>query len=131
MLSIEVAKLLQSEGSPAVVGLVMIDSVCPWSEFAGNFDDGTWPSYHAATSTTVQAKVDTSFDNVRELCRAWVCPSHFRLPPAVLICAEDRATRGEHGTLGWAGFDCLNFISVMLTPGDHFTMFADEHVSTK
>ncbi|KAF2158325.1 hypothetical protein M409DRAFT_38329 [Zasmidium cellare ATCC 36951] len=138
MLSIEVARLLRQSGRIGVQGLLMIDSICPWSS---NYKSRgrVRPTYRKNTSDAVKAKVNRSFDNARDLLHEWARPPTFEAPPAVMIQASDALTRqnlpdGEQdledqdGQLGWSEYPCLHFVSVVTVPGDHFSMFADDKV---
>ena len=89
----------------------------------------------------MKEKVNRSFDNAREMILEWDRPPAFDAPPAIMIRATDamtsenspdgvQLTSGDDDRLGWSGYACIEFVSVVKVPGDHFSMFAAHRVST-
>lgn len=145
MISLEVARLLQSASEVTVIGIVMIDSVCPWSR-AFDKTAETKPSFRETTSDNMKDLVLSSFRHARIMISTWDQPQAFDSPPAVMIRAADRrsvptaapsAESGKEtdsevdpddGRLGWSTFTSLRFLDVTGVPGDHFSMFHDDKV---
>lgn len=144
MISLEVARLLQASGSVRVVGILLIDSMCPWSEVfraRATVASSHRPVYRPTTSEKTKAKIDRCFDAARSMILSWDRPPAFKPPTAVLIRAlEEMVPIDRPGdaetpadidhSLGWLDYEYLQIELVIKTSGNHFTMFADNRVRT-
>ncbi|KAK4892681.1 hypothetical protein LTR49_028564, partial [Elasticomyces elasticus] len=135
MIALEVARLLQDDARLSVVGLLMIDSYCPWSTSHRN-RGRVRPSYRVTTSEKTKEKVNRCFDAAREMILSWDRPPAFSPPPTVLIRATEtmplanspdglQTLTDSDGKLGWSEYESFKILSVIDVPGDHFSMFAD------
>ncbi|QIW98567.1 hypothetical protein AMS68_004085 [Peltaster fructicola] len=130
MISVEVARLFQETPSPIhVVGIIMIDSFCPWSQGPWLTEPST-PRFRPTTSQRMKELTIKSFTHAREMIASWEMPAAFKAPPVAMIQAEEvRELDEEDGKLGWSKFECLNFVSTETVPGNHFSMFNDDRVA--
>lgn len=140
MLSLEVARILGEETRIRVIGLVMIDSVCPFSN-AYRSRGRVRPSFQATTSEAMKTSVTQCFDSARDMILSWQRPAHFDAPTAVLIRATDDMTldnapdgvpaiRDDDRKLGWSEYETLRIASVISAPGDHFSIFKEDRVGS-
>lgn len=140
MLALEVCRILASSRSTTTtIGLLMIDSRCPWDETRKG-SGRIQPSFQSTTSQTMKDKVTASFANAGRMIREWEKPAPFALPPAAMIRATEalpsansldgfQPSRDCDGKLGWSAFDSVNFRTIVDVPGNHFSMFDFNRVS--
>lgn len=143
MLSLEVARLLQGNASIQVTGLLLIDTMCPWSEYYRAHVDAVLanrPKFRSTTAEHIKTKINQNFDAARDMILSWdQPPTTFSPPQAVLIRASesigavevfDKSQPPTHAdtTLGWSEYAALEIVSVIEAPGNHFSMFADGRV---
>nr|POF17639.1 non-reducing polyketide synthase dhc5 [Quercus suber] len=141
MISFEISRLLQGDAHLRIQGIVMIDSVCPWSPFYAS-RGRVRPSFRPTTTEFMKARVNTSFDHARAMIREWPQPEKFPVPPTVLIRATEpmpienspdgvQFVRDNDGALGWEEMGLLTAKKVISAPGNHFSMWKFEKVSTR
>lgn len=129
MISIEMARLLAEVPDVDVIGILMIDSYCPWTAKAQTTDP-TAPSLPSITSEKVKELTTHSFQHALAMISSWEKPTDFKAAPAAIIKAkEHQMVEEDDGELGWSNFESLRILSVYTVPGNHFTMFSDELVS--
>jgi len=142
MISLETARLLQENASIQVIGLLLIDSMCPWSESyrnRGGARPSYRPTYRPTTSERTKATIDRCFDAARDMILSWDRPPTFNPPRAVLIRASEamgpvdvpdgsQTSTDADSMLGWSDYEPLEVLSVIKAPGNHFSMFADNRV---
>ena len=142
MIALEVCRILaSSEYKISVLGLLMIDSVCPWAK-AHPGSGRIRPSFRPTTKQAVKDKVVASFENASRMISEWKQPVAFTLPPAAMIRATEtmpianssdglQPSKDHDWNLGWSEFTSVKFRRVVDVPGNHFSMFDDDRVSYK
>lgn len=140
MLALEVCRILASSTShTSALGLLMIDSRCPWAE-SRKGSGRIQPYFQSTTSQAMKDKVIASFANAGRMIREWEKPACFTLPPAAMIRATEampsancydgfQPPRDYDGKLGWSAFDSVKFRTIVDVPGNHFSMFDVNRVS--
>jgi hypothetical protein len=141
LISFEVAHVLASNPDIHVLGLLIIDSFCPWAKARTSYGR-VQPIFLSTTTQAMRDKVITSFDNARHMILEWDQPPNFTPPPAAMIRAMDeirlvhfsdelQPSRNRDGNLGWSEIDSVEFRTIVDVPGDHFSMFDITRVSDK
>nr|POF11460.1 orsellinic acid synthase [Quercus suber] len=139
IISFEIARLLQDDAHLRIQGIVMIDSVCPWSPFYAA-RGRVRPTFRPTTSEIMKAKVISSFDHALDMIREWPQPEKFPAPPTVLIRATEpmpienspdgvQFVRDSDGALGWEEMGFLKMKKIVPCPGNHFSMWKFDKVS--
>ncbi|QBZ54843.1 hypothetical protein PoMZ_10553 [Pyricularia oryzae] len=154
LLALEMAKVLRGDRALRVVGLIMIDSVCPltWVQPSGRRDMlpiQAVASQHLFSERTKQEtrdKVSRCFAEASEMVGTWEMPTwedHSPPPPAVLLRAVDPVPvdggglarvdlARPHPNLEWDRYRKNMFLRVVDIPGHHFNVFSMinvEHLS--
>lgn len=157
MVALEMAKVLQDDRGLNVVGLLMIDSVCPlaWTQAAAKDDNDNdndrgavkvVAPQHVFSETTKQEtrdKVMRSFAESSAMVMKWEMPTWAERdpppPPAILLKAADSVPVAGGGvtrvdvergdpTLGWNRYRENLFLRVVDIPGHHFNVFSEQNI---
>ncbi|KAI6361163.1 hypothetical protein MCOR25_006534 [Pyricularia grisea] len=150
LVALEMAKVLRGDRALRVVGLVMIDSVCPltWVQPSGGRNMPTIQavaSQHVFTPTTKQEtkdKVTRCFADASEMVSKWEMPAwedHSPPPPAILLRAVDPVPMEGDGvarvdlarsdkSLQWDRYRKDWLVRVVDIPGHHFNVFSFKNV---
>ncbi|TLS26063.1 hypothetical protein PpBr36_07825 [Pyricularia pennisetigena] len=150
LLALEMARVLRGDRAFRVVGLVMIDSVCPltWLQPSGGRDMlpiQAVASQHLFTPTTKQEtkdKVSRCFAEASNMVLKWEMPAweeHSPPPPAVLLRAVEPVPMKDGGlarvdlarpdkNLEWDRYRKNLFVRVFDIPGHHFNVFSEKNV---
>ncbi|TLD19339.1 hypothetical protein PspLS_10024 [Pyricularia sp. CBS 133598] len=148
LLALEMSKVLRGDRALRVVGLVMIDSICPlsWVQPSGD----TLPiqavaAQHLFTATTKQEtrdKVSRCFAEAVDMVLKWEMPEweeHSPPPPAILLKAVDPVPVEGGGiarvdlarpdpNLAWDQYRKDWLVRVVDIPGHHFNVFSLQNV---
>ncbi|CAK7205684.1 hypothetical protein SEUCBS139899_008463 [Sporothrix eucalyptigena] len=146
LLALETAQVLsQTHPDVSVIGLLLVDSVCPvppdagWAGAEQRLTEHRieWPT---TTAPATKACVERCFREAHRMVRDWAPPVS-QLAPAVLIRCCDPVSAPDDGLLyvdlyrsdqrlGWDNYRRGMFCQVINIPGHHYNVFALEHVDT-
>lgn len=129
MVALEMARILRNDKNIHVAGLIMFDSLCPWS-MLGRCAAIFRPGYHHSDSTRaeVRIKVDKAVSDAWRMITSWQCPASFNAPPMIMVRAKQTMYGlgyifGSDKNLGWGSTSSVRFTEVLDVEGNHFSMF--------
>jgi len=155
--AVNAARLLADDPALDVVGLVLIDTICPIPPPGKTWDDVEWPApvkqrtieWSGKTSQDMRAAVERSFADSTRMAWAWgpQAPSweggsagELTPPPAILLRARERVpVEGgmvlidvwrEDRLLGWDHYRRKFVSRVLDIPGNHYSVFDRENILT-
>lgn len=126
MVALEMSRILQNDKSLHVVGLLWMDTICPWST-VGRLMSVARPRYRAGTQPEMKVKIDACFDDAWRMIGSWSVLEPYEAPPVILIRARQTICVSDR-FLGWESCGFLNFVDVLDADGDHFSMFDPSRV---
>lgn len=152
ILSLEMARLLAQDGRYQVVGIVMIDSICPLgaktlSALLGNRITAFQGQWGPHTKQETKDRVTWCFAEARRALAAYELPTwndeqskaKIPCPPTILLRAKE-AVQVQPGdvsfvdvlrnnrSLGWDAYRNGMFEEIVDIPGHHFNIFDFDHI---
>lgn len=150
LLSLEMARVLVGDPDFTVIGIAMVDSICPASvdtTRTGAADTAAVVPYkHQFGPNTKQETiegVERCFAEARKSIEAWAMPRWdgpgAKCPPAILLRAREAVptepgevsfvdTTRRSRSLGWDEYQKDFLEEIVDIPGHHFSIFAWEHI---
>ncbi|KAH7141387.1 Alpha/Beta hydrolase protein [Dactylonectria estremocensis] len=143
LLSLEVARQLAEDCSVRIIGILMMDSICPIAPPTGTRVASSRESEEGKSKNQILS--DRAMAEARRMIRSWDLPvwdGHLtgQRPRISMLRAKERVpTKGDEGVklvdvyrmdkhLGWDGYEENLFVEVVPVEGHHFNMFSFDRI---
>lgn len=133
------ARIAAKDFDISVLGVIMMDTYCPFADDIGHDRDTSGIEWGEATTEESKETTLKSIANSAKFSQQWsresrISLSETKLPPAVLLRARDShgasdaEFRGGKNILGWENCRSDFFSHIFDVPGNHYTLFADDNI---